>query len=126
MEQCIKCERNFKVKDLFLQWVSNGEGYVCKNCIKKYKEYTIDPCYAGDTDITFVMAIARIPVGEDFIELSQTCIGYHYGDPYDEDAKEYEKRILEQWLTKDRKVREDLLRQNFNENQNQKDEEVLY
>ena len=130
MEQCIKCGKEFKTKDLFLQWVTDtekyfdGEAYICKHCIEAHKEYSIDPCYAAGSDITFVMAVARVPIDNDnYIELSQTLIGYHYGDP-DGSNKPYEQRMLEDWLTKDEKVRKDLIRQSFNENQ--KDEEVLY
>lgn len=124
MEQCIKCNKEFKTKDLFLQWVSAGEGYICKDCIKKYKQYTTDSCYAEDSDITFVFAIARINLGDgDFAELSQTLIGYHYGSPENNDG--YVKQMLEDWLTGDDKIRKDLLRQSFNEN-SKYNEEVLY
>ena len=124
MEQCVKCEKEFKTKDLFLQWITCGEAYICKDCIEKYKQYTIDPCYAGDSDITFVMVRTIVPVGEDILDLSQTIIGYHYGNPDDKDNKEFEQRMLDDWLTKNRKIRRDLLRQAFNENG--KDEEILY
>jgi hypothetical protein len=128
MEQCIKCGKEFKTKDLFLQWYTSGEAYICKNCIKRYKQYSIEPCYAADSDITFIFAIARVQITKhNYIELSQTLIGYHYGSPDNSiisDSKEYEQRMLEDWLTKDEKVRKDLIRQSFNENQ--KDEEVLY
>ena len=124
MEQCVKCEKEFKTKDLFLQWITCGEAYICKDCIEKYKQYTIDPCYASDSDITFVMVRTIVPVGEDILDLSQTLIGYHYGNPDDKDNKEFEQRMLDDWLTKNRKIRRDLLRQAFNENG--KDEEILY
>jgi hypothetical protein len=125
MEQCIKCGKEFKTKDLFLQWYTSGEAYICKNCIKQHKQYSIEPCYAADSDITFVFAIARVQITKhDWIELSQTLIGYHYGEPDDLGNKEFEQRMLEDWLTKNKKVRKDLIRQSFNENQ--RDEEVLY
>ena len=57
MEQCVKCEKEFKTKDLFLQWITCGEAYICKDCIEKHKQYIIDPCYADDSDITFVSVI---------------------------------------------------------------------
>lgn len=124
MENCVKCGKEFKTKDLFLQWFELGETYICKDCIKKHKTYLIDPCYAGDSDITFVMVRACVLIGKDVLDLSQTLIGYHYGNPDDEDSKKLEELMLKEWLTGDKKIRKDLLRQNFNENQ--KDEEVLY
>ena len=123
MEQCIKCNKEFKTKDLFLQWVTTGEGYVCKNCIKKYKQYTTDSCYAEDSDITFVFAIARISLDNgDFVELSQTLMGYHYGKP--DNNHDHVKTMLEYWL-RGGQTRKDLLRQSFNENGKYK-KEVLY
>lgn len=123
MEQCIKCKKEFEVKDLFLQWVTTGEGYVCRDCIEKYKQYYTDTGYASDLDITFVFAVARIPLdNNDFVELSQTLIGYHYGHP--EDNEGYKAQMLQNWLKYDEQIRIDLLRQSFNENQ--KDEEILY
>lgn len=120
MEQCVKCEKEFKTKDLFLQWITCGEAYICKDCIEKHKQYIIDPCYADDSDITFIMVRAIVPVGEDILDLSQTLIGYYYGH----DDGRYEQRMLDDWLTKDKKIRRDLLRQAFNENG--KNKEILY
>lgn len=126
MEQCIKCNKEFKIKDLFLQWYTNGEAYVCKDCIEKHKIYQTEACYSADSDITFVFAIARVQITKhDWVELSQILIGYHYGSPDNSVSKEFEQRILEDWLTKNGKVRKDLLRQAFNENC-KSDEEVLY
>jgi hypothetical protein len=120
MEQCIKCERNFKVKDLFLQWTTYGDDYVCKDCIKKYKQYSLDPCYAPDSDITFVFALSRVQITKNtWIEVGQTLIGYYYGGV--EGNEGYRQQMFEAWLKGDAKY---LLRQSFNENQ--KDEEVLY
>lgn len=126
MEQCVKCNKEFKTKDLFLQWFTSGETYICKNCIEKHKIYQTDTCYSADSDITFVFAEAVVylqerPLKGDFVQLSQTLIGYHFGKP----DKQYIESMLSDWLTGNDKVRKDLLRQAFNENL-KSDEEVLY
>ena len=119
-ELCIKCNKEFKTKDLFLQWTTNGDAYICEDCIKEHKQYLIDPCYADD--ITFIFARAIVTITKhDILDLSQTLIGYYYGPPDDEDSK----RILNDWLTKDVKIRKDLIRQAFNEN-GKYNKEVLY
>ena len=125
MENCVKCNKEFKTKDLFLQWFAMGETFICKDCIEKHKMYNTDSCYAADSDITFVFAEAVVysqeqPKG-DSVLLSTTLIGYHYGRP----DKQCADAILSDWLTGNDKVRKDLLRQAFNEN-NKADEEVLY
>lgn len=121
MEQCVNCKKEFKVKDLFLQWCTSGETYICEKCIKYHKWYTTEACYAEDSDITFVFALARVKVTEyEFVELSQILIGYHYGKP----DESYEKHMLNGWLENHGNIRKDLLRQAFNENC--KNEEVLY
>lgn len=127
MEQCVKCNKEFKTKDLFLQWYKIDEVYICKDCIEKHKMYAVETHYARNSDMTFVFADARVyiderPLGDDYIMLSQTLIGYHYGEP--ENNYDYEKQMLEDWLTGNDKIRKDLIRQSFNENM--KDEEVLY
>lgn len=123
MEKCIKCNKYFKIKDLFLQWYTGEEieQYICKDCIKQHKIYFTDACYAEDTDITFIFAIARIPVNGEFIDLSQTLIGYHYGRP----DEQYTQDLLAEWLKSNTKERINLLRQAFNEN-DKHDKEVLY
>ena len=127
MENCIKCNKEFKTKDLFLQWfTASSEVFICKDCIEKHKMYQTESCYAADSDITFVFAGAMVYVQErplkgDFVQLSATLIGYHYGKP----DKQCAEAILSDWLTGDDKVRKDLLRQAFNEN-GKHDEEVLY
>lgn len=118
-EQCEVCKNDFNVKDLFLQWHTVGEVYVCKDCIEKHKQYETYACYAPDSDITFVFAMARIQLDTNFIELSQTLIGYHFGKK----DKDYENRMLNDWITSENTV--GMLRQSFNANLRD-DEEVLY
>lgn len=122
MEQCAKCNKEFETKDLFLQWFTLGETYVCEDCIRKHKQYQIDCCYSPDSDITFIFAMARIPVADEFIELSQSLIGYLYGEYTANDSNV--KLVLQDWLTNNPEIRKDWLRQNFNENN--KNKEVLY
>lgn len=120
-ETCEVCKQDFKIKDLFLQWhTAYSEVYVCEDCIKKHKEYSTESCYCPDADITFIFAQARIKHEGEFIELSQTLIGYHYGEPVGNEG--YARDMLKEWLVD--KEAKWLRRQSFNENC--KDEEVLY
>lgn len=129
---CIKCNKQTKVKDTFVQWYTSHniddnmtEHTICKRCIKKHKIYEIETCYSQEADITFIFAKTRIPMpSNSYIELGQTLIGYHYGHD-DESNKQIKVKVLKIWLKGNNKARRELLRESFNEN-GKYTNEVLY
>lgn len=122
---CIKCN---STKDLFKQWSndSHWDVHICKDCIKKHKMYHPITTYSEDMDMTFIFVEARVylserPLGDYFVMLSQTLIGYHYG----RENKECVDDTVARWIANKKNNRTELLRQAFNENY-RSHEEVLY